>query len=100
MRAGNSRARPTGKALSITAAVVSSSRTDTKNLSSLLTASQSAEGNLQALQAGNEIEALQTEQLMQIEAMMAAHYRAEALERARELAEAERRARAHKKFSG
>ena len=37
-----------------------------------------------------EIEALQTEQLMQMEAMMAAHYRAEALERARQLAEAER----------
>ena len=88
------------ESLSVTAAVVSSSRADTENLNSLLSASQSAEGNLQALQAGNEIGALQTEQLMQIEAMMAAHYRAEALERARELAEAERGRARTKSFLG
>jgi metallo-beta-lactamase family protein len=59
-------------------------------LGRLIADSQSAVGNLQVAQAGNQIEALQTEQLMQMEAMMAAHYRAEALERARQLAEAER----------
>ena len=73
-----------------TAQVVSTTRADATSLQSRLSASQSASGNLQAVQAGNEIAALQTEQLMQIEAMMAAHYRAEALERARQLAEAER----------
>ena len=52
--------------------------------------SQSSVGNLQVLQAGNQIEALQTGQLMQMESMMAAHYRAEALERSRNLAEAAR----------
>ena len=52
--------------------------------------SQNAVGNLQAVQAGNQIEAIQTEQLIQMESMMASYYRAEALERARELAEAER----------
>ena len=73
-----------------TAQVVSTTRADATSLQSRLSASQSASGNLQAVQAGNEIAALQTEQLMQIEAMMASHYRAEALERARQLAEAER----------
>ena len=61
-----------------------------ESLDRLIADSQSAVGNLQVAQAGNQIEALQTEQLMQMEAMMAAHYRAEALERARQLAEAER----------
>ncbi|HCN91608.1 MAG TPA: P-type conjugative transfer protein TrbJ, partial [Hyphomonas sp.] len=47
-------------------------------------------GNLQALQAGNQIKALSAQQLMQMEALLAAHYRAEALDRARELEEAAR----------
>ncbi|WOR14367.1 P-type conjugative transfer protein TrbJ [Hyphomonas sp. FCG-A18] len=78
------------ESLQVTAAVVSSARADSEALDRLIGSSQSAVGNLQAVQAGNQIEALQTQQLMQIESMMASHYRAEALERARELAEAER----------
>ncbi len=78
------------ESLAVTAQVVSTARADSENLNRLIESSQSAIGNLQAVQAGNQIEALQTEQLMQIESMMAAHYRAEALERARHLAEAER----------
>jgi len=78
------------ESLMVTAEVVSSARADSESLDRLIGDSQSAVGNLQALQAGNQIEALQTEQLMQIESMMASHYRAEALERARQLAEAER----------
>jgi len=76
--------------LTVTAQVVSTARADSDSLDRLIADSQSAVGNLQVAQAGNQIEALQTEQLMQMEAMMAAHYRAEALERARQLAEAER----------
>ncbi|MGH1421604.1 MAG: P-type conjugative transfer protein TrbJ [Hyphomonas sp.] len=76
--------------LLVTAEVVSSARADSDSLDRLISHSQSSVGNLQVLQAGNQIEALQTEQLMQMEAMMASHYRAEALERARQLAEAER----------
>lgn len=76
--------------LVVTAGVVETSRADNDSLNALLSASHDAAGNLQVLQAGNQIEALQTEQLMQIESMMASYYRAEALERARELAEAER----------
>lgn len=78
------------ESLLVTAQVVSTAREDSENLDKLVGTSQSAAGNLQVAQAGNQIEALQTEQLMQIESMMASHYRAEALERARELAEAER----------
>ena len=76
--------------LTVTAQVVSTAREDSNSLDRLIADSQSAVGNLQVAQAGNQIEAMQTEQLMQMEAMMAAHYRAEALERARQLAEAER----------
>ncbi|WP_300381207.1 P-type conjugative transfer protein TrbJ [Henriciella sp.] len=76
--------------LAVTAEVVSSARADSDSLDRLIGESQSAAGNLQVTQAGNQIAALQTQQLMQMETMMAAHYRAEALERARHLAEAER----------
>lgn len=78
------------ESLKVTAEVVSTVRADSEALDRLIGSSQSAVGNLQAVQAGNQIEALQTQQLMQIESMMASHYRAEALERARQLAEAER----------
>ncbi|RIJ16467.1 P-type conjugative transfer protein TrbJ [Henriciella mobilis] len=72
------------------ATALEDNETDAAAIAGLVDLSQSAAGALQATQAGNQIEALQTEQLMQMEAMMAAHYRAEALERARQLAEAER----------
>jgi type IV secretion system protein TrbJ len=78
------------ESLAVTAQVVSTAREDSDSLERLLGDSQSAIGNLQVAQAGNQIAALQTQQLMQMEAMMAAHYRAEALERARQLTEAER----------
>lgn len=59
-------------------------------LSGIVAESQDAAGNLQALQAGNQISALTTQQLMQIEALLAAGLRADALEASRDLAEAER----------
>lgn len=88
------------ESLSVTASIVENSRADRESLTALLGQSHGAAGNLQALQAGNQIDALQTEQLMQIEAIMAAHYRAEALNRARELAEAERGRARMKSFLG
>ena len=78
------------QSLLVTAGVVESVRSDSSTLDALIGSSQSAIGNLQAVQAGNQIGALSVQQLMQMESMMAAHYRAEALERARGLAEAER----------
>lgn len=71
-------------------AALADNETDAGAIAGLVERSQSAAGALQAAQAGNQIEAMQTEQLMQIEAMMAAQYRADALDHARELAEEER----------
>jgi type IV secretion system protein TrbJ len=76
--------------LAITAEIIASAREDSANLDALIASSQSAVGNLQAAQAGNQIAALHTEQLMQIESLLAAEARAEALEQSRALAEAAR----------
>jgi type IV secretion system protein TrbJ len=73
---------------------------DGEALTDLVDESQTAIGNLQALQAGNQIDALSAGQLIQMEALMAAHYRAIAFDRARELEEAERGRARLKSFLG
>ena len=76
--------------LMIAAEARAENNADAEALSGLVTESQGAAGNLQALQAGNQISALTAQQLMQMEALLGASARAEALETARALAEAER----------
>ncbi|MAA83005.1 MAG: P-type conjugative transfer protein TrbJ [Hyphomonas sp.] len=76
--------------LLMVAETVRDTEQDADALAGLVEESQTAVGNLQALQAGNQIKALSAQQLMQMEALLAAHYRAEALDRARELEEAAR----------
>ncbi len=76
--------------LTVSAAALEDNETDAGAIRSLVTQSQDAVGALQAAQAGNELSAMTNQQLMQIEAMLAAQHRAEALEEARGLAEAER----------
>ena len=76
--------------LLMVAETVRDTEQDADALTGLVEESQTAVGNLQALQAGNQIKALSPQQLMQMEALLAAHYRAEALDRARELEEAAR----------
>lgn len=76
------------------------SAADADTLSSLVSESQAAAGNLQALQAGNQMAALTAEQLMQIEALLGAGARADAIEAARTLAEAERGRARLKAFLG
>jgi len=76
--------------LTVSAAALEDNETDADAIRSLVTQSQDAVGALQAAQAGNELSAMTNQQLMQIEAMLAAQHRAEALEQARKLAEAER----------
>lgn len=78
------------EALTVSAAALEDNETDAAAIRSLVTQSQDAAGALQAAQAGNELSAMTHQQLMQIEAMLAAQHRAEALEEARKLAEAER----------
>lgn len=76
--------------LQVQAQVVTNIRDDIDELHGLVGESQGAVGNLQVLQAGNQIAALSAEQMMQIQTLLAAQYRADALEASRELAERER----------
>lgn len=81
--------------------VVESIKTDTLILDDLVGASQSATGNLAVQQAGNQLAALGIQQDMQLQQLMAAQYRAEALERARRLQiERESQARQKRFMSG
>ena len=68
----------------IQAQVVENVQADAGLLSELVSQSQSATGSLQAQQATNQLIALSTKQQLQIQNMMAAQYRADALERARQ----------------
>lgn len=87
--------------LQVQAQVVTNIRDDIEKLHGLVGDSQGAEGNLSAVQAGNQIAALSAEQIMQIETLLAAQYRAEAMERSRDLAERERgKARLDRFLSG
>lgn len=64
--------------------VVENIQSDATMLTELVSQSQSATGSLQVGQATNQLIALSTRQQLQIQQMMAAQYRADALERARE----------------
>ncbi|MGN6376970.1 MAG: P-type conjugative transfer protein TrbJ [Sphingomonas sp.] len=69
------------------------------SIDTLVTASQSASGALQAAQAGNQLLALQSQQLADLTAVMAAQGRAQSLEAARQAAEeAEARERLRRFF--
>ena len=77
-------------ALEVQAQIVGNVREDVGRLHGLIGSSQGAAGNLQALQAGNQIAAFSAEQLMQTQTLIAAQYRAEALDRSQALSERER----------
>ncbi|MEQ8387624.1 MAG: P-type conjugative transfer protein TrbJ [Nitratireductor sp.] len=72
--------------LEVQAEVVGQVRADTVTLDGLITESQGAVGNLQVAQAGNQLTALAAKQTMQLQTLLAASARADALERARSLA--------------
>lgn len=65
------------------AGVVGNIPSNSSSMSSLVSASQSATGALQAAQAGNQLLALQSQQLSDLTALLAAKARADALEQAR-----------------
>ena len=80
--------------------IVANVREDAETLSQLVGRSQGAEGSLQATQATNQLIALSTKQQFQIQALMSAQYRAQAVEEARRTqSEVDGRART-KKFLG
>ena len=69
--------------MQIQAQVDQNVQADAGTLSDLVTASQGAVGSLQAQQAANQLIALSAKQQMQIQTLMVAQYRAEALDQAR-----------------
>jgi P-type conjugative transfer protein TrbJ len=69
--------------LKLQAGVVGNIPTNASAMSSLVSASQSATGTLQAAQAGNQLLALQSQQLSDVVAVLSAKSRADALEQAR-----------------
>lgn len=86
--------------MSVQSQVVENVQRDRQLLQDLVNQSQGAEGALQAQQATNQLLALSTKQQLQIQTMMAAQFRAQAAEQARD-AEAQEQGRvATKKFLG
>lgn len=87
-------------ALLMQSKIVETVQADTAMLDQLVQQSQGAGGNLAVAQAGNQLMALNAKQVMQLQQMMAAQYRAETLERARHL-QIERAAKVrHQRFVG
>ncbi|WP_298307398.1 P-type conjugative transfer protein TrbJ [uncultured Erythrobacter sp.] len=76
--------------LEVQAGVVAELRNDAVTLDGLIAESQGAVGNLQAVQAGNQLTALAAKQSMQLQSLLAASTRADALDRANDTAERER----------
>ncbi len=79
--------------MGVQAQVVENVQADAQTLNGIVTRSQGAEGALQAQQATNQLLALTAKQQFQIQNLMAAQYRAQAVEQARR-AQAEIDARA------
>ena len=79
--------------MTVQAQVVKNVEADAGTLSRLVTESQGAVGSLQAQQASNQLIALSAKQQLQTQELMAAQYRAQALEQARE-SQAQEQARA------
>jgi P-type conjugative transfer protein TrbJ len=68
--------------MGVQAQVVENVQADASTLASIVAKSQGAEGALQAAQATNQLLALSTKQQFQIQNLMAAQYRAQAIEQA------------------
>src|SRR3546814_14628950 len=69
--------------MTVQAQVVENIQSDTQVLADIVARSQGAEGSLQAQQATNQLLALTAKQQFQLQHMMAAQFRSEAVEQAR-----------------
>jgi P-type conjugative transfer protein TrbJ len=85
-------------AMRVQATVVGNIDTNRTEMSSLVGASQSATGALQATQAGNQLLALQAQQLNDLTAVVAANGRAQALQSAEQAAAAEQGREQRRRF--
>lgn len=88
------------RTMSVQSQVVQNVQADRGVLTALVNQSQNAEGALQAQQATNQLLALSNKQHLQIQAMMAAQFRAEAAEQARAAESQEQGRSAVKRFLG
>jgi P-type conjugative transfer protein TrbJ len=86
--------------MSVQAQVVENVQADSATLARLVAASDSAVGSLQAQQAANQLAALSAKQQLQIQNLMAAQYRAQALEEARKAAAEQAARTATEQFLG
>lgn len=86
--------------LTIQAQVAQNVQADTATLTTLTNASQGAVGALQVSQATNQLLALSTKQQLQIQSLMAAQYRATALDQARSAEDQEEARSAFSTFLG
>lgn len=88
------------QAMTVQARVVETVRTDAGMLSDLVDASQGAAGGLEAQQAANQLIALSVKQELQIQDLLAAQFRADAVEAARRTQAQERARAAFARFLG
>lgn len=86
--------------MTVQAQVVENIQSDTETLADIVARSQGAEGSLQAQQATNQLLALTAKQQFQLQHMMAAQFRSEAVEQARRATQAAEARAATKKFLG
>lgn len=86
--------------MTVQAQVATNVESDTSTLSTLVNTSQGAVGSLQAQQAANQLLALSIKQQLQVQSLMAAQYRAQALEAARNAESQEQARAAVQKFLG
>jgi type IV secretion system protein TrbJ len=85
-------------AMKVQAGVVGNIETARAEMESLVTASQDATGALQATQAGNQLLALQSQQIADLTALLAAQGRAASLEAAAEAAAQDQAAEQRRRF--
>jgi P-type conjugative transfer protein TrbJ len=86
--------------MTVQAQVVENIQSDTQALADIVARSQGAEGSLQAQQATNQLLALTAKQQFQLQHMMAAQFRSEAVEQARRATQAAEARAASKRFLG
>lgn len=89
-----------GHSIQVQSGIVTAVSDARGSLIRLVDESQSATGNLAVTQAGNQLVALSVEQQMQMQQLMAAHYRMLATEQARQLAIEEQARIRHQRFRG
>jgi P-type conjugative transfer protein TrbJ len=88
------------QSMSVQSQVVTNVQSDAQTMTDIVSRSQNADGALQAQQATNQLLALTAKQQFQLQTLMAAQFRSEAIERARQLQAGEDARAATTKFLG